>query len=162
MQAMTEPDLLQCLDGALPALRGAERPRYTSPAATLSTASAPSSRWNCWNTNPSRAARRPANEASDIDVTSCPSTSMLPDVGRSSVPITLSSVDLPEPDGPTTATSSPSATCSDTPASACTGGDPRYVFTTSTSSSTATFWSRRRVVGAGHRALSVSDTDVGV
>jgi hypothetical protein len=41
---------------------------------------------------------------------------------RSSVPITCSSVDLPDPDGPTIATSSPRRTVKLTPASATTGG----------------------------------------
>ena len=39
-----------------------------------------------------------------------PSTSTAPSVGASSPPARLSSVDLPEPDGPITATSSPSST----------------------------------------------------
>src|SRR3954465_826214 len=45
-----------------------------------------------------------------------------PLVGCSSVPMTCSSVDLPEPDGPTIATSSPRPTENDTPSSATTGG----------------------------------------
>jgi hypothetical protein len=48
-----------------------------------------------------------------------------PELGRSSVPIRCSSVDLPDPDGPTIATSSPSQTRKLTPPSASTGGsDP--------------------------------------
>ena len=43
-----------------------------------------------------------------------------PLVGRSSAPIMCSIVDLPEPDGPTMATSSPSSIVSDTSRSACT------------------------------------------
>ena len=46
----------------------------------------------------------------------------VPSVGRSSVPIRCSSVDFPEPDGPTIATSSPAATLKLTPCSATTGG----------------------------------------
>ncbi len=45
-----------------------------------------------------------------------------PALGRSSVPITCSSVVLPEPDGPTIATSSPSRTAKLTSRSAYTGG----------------------------------------
>ena len=47
-----------------------------------------------------------------------------PAVGRSRVPIRCSSVDLPDPDGPTIATSSPCATVKLTPRSATTGGSP--------------------------------------
>jgi hypothetical protein len=43
-----------------------------------------------------------------------------PEVGRSSVPITCSMVDLPEPDGPTIATISPAAMPRETPSSAVT------------------------------------------
>ena len=46
------------------------------------------------------------------------------EVGRSSVPMMFSSVDLPEPLGPTMATSSPAAIVSETPAHASTGGSP--------------------------------------
>jgi len=49
----------------------------------------------------------------------------VPELGRSSVPIRLSRVDLPEPDGPTMATNSPSSTLRDTPLQACTGGLPK-------------------------------------
>ena len=47
-----------------------------------------------------------------------------PTVGRSSVPMTFSSVDLPDPDAPTIATSSPRSTVRDTSSRACTGGEP--------------------------------------
>ena len=45
--------------------------------------------------------------------------------------------DLPDPDGPTMAVSSPAVTARLTPASARTGGDPGYTFVTCSSSSTA-------------------------
>jgi hypothetical protein len=45
-----------------------------------------------------------------------------PLLGRSSVPMTCSSVDLPDPEGPTIATSSPRSTVKDTPRNANTGG----------------------------------------
>jgi hypothetical protein len=45
-----------------------------------------------------------------------------PLVGRSSVPITCKSVVLPDPEGPTIATSSPRVTVRLTPRSAATGG----------------------------------------
>ena len=51
-------------------------------------------------------------------------TRTAPVVGWSRVPIRCSSVVLPDPDGPTTATSSPAATAKLTPRSAGTGGEP--------------------------------------
>src|SRR5438067_13366174 len=50
-----------------------------------------------------------------------PSTSMRPDVGASRAPISDSSVVLPEPDGPVSATNSPGSSVSDTLATATTG-----------------------------------------
>src|SRR5438034_10177122 len=56
-----------------------------------------------------------------------PSTSIRPAVGRSIPPMRLSSVAFPHPDGPWTATSSPSATCMSRPRSAITSDFPvRY------------------------------------
>jgi len=46
----------------------------------------------------------------------------VPEVGRSNVPMRWRRVDLPEPDGPTTPTSSPCLTVKLTPARATTGG----------------------------------------
>ena len=50
--------------------------------------------------------------------------------------MTCSSVDLPDPDGPTIATSSPRGTEKDTPSSATTGGCSPYTFVTPSSSRT--------------------------
>src|SRR5881409_3507522 len=56
-----------------------------------------------------------------------PSTSIRPAVGRSIPPMRFSSVVFPHPDGPWTATSSPSATCMSRPRSAITSDFPvRY------------------------------------
>src|SRR5437867_12647738 len=61
-----------------------------------------------------------------------PSTSIRPAVGRSIPPMRLSSVVFPHPDGPWTATSSPSATCMSRPRSAITSDFPlRYTLITS-------------------------------
>ena len=57
--------------------------------------------------------------------TTRPATRTLPAVGRSSVPAMASSVDLPDPDGPTTAVNSPVPTVRVTDLSAATGGDAR-------------------------------------
>src|SRR5206468_10605734 len=56
-----------------------------------------------------------------------PSTSIRPAVGRSIPPMRFKSVVFPHPDGPWTATSSPSATCMSRPRSAITSDFPvRY------------------------------------
>jgi hypothetical protein len=49
-----------------------------------------------------------------------PQTSTSPLVGSSRLPAMVSNVDLPDPDGPITATISPARTDRSTPASACT------------------------------------------
>ncbi|CAM5358795.1 hypothetical protein SCALM49S_00176 [Streptomyces californicus] len=85
-------------------------PVYSRPSATLSTASRPAARWKCWNTKPMWRARSAESRASESADTSYPATRTVPVVGRSRVPMTLSIVDLPEPDGPTTARSSPAWT----------------------------------------------------
>src|ERR1700691_397617 len=56
----------------------------------------------------------------DIACTSLPLMRTAPEVGSSSVPAIVSSEDLPDPDGPMTATISPAATVRDTSRSACT------------------------------------------
>ena len=53
---------------------------------------------------------------------STPPIRTTPLLGRSSVPMTCRSVDLPDPEGPTIATSSPRRTEKDTPRRAGTGG----------------------------------------
>ena len=68
-------------------------------------------------------ARSAASERSESSDAGCPSILIVPADGRSSVPRTWRSVDLPEPDGPTIAMSSPSSIESETPRSAATS-DP--------------------------------------
>ena len=76
----------------------------------------------------------PDSERSSSSVSSRPATFTDPDVGRSSPPMRLRRVDLPEPEGPTTATSSPGRMVRLTPARAATGGGPGYTLVTSDSS----------------------------
>ena len=66
----------------------------------------------------------PDRSRSDRADTSAPAMCIVPAVGRSSVPITFNNVDLPDPDGPTTATNSPDSTRRSIPARAGTGGFP--------------------------------------
>jgi hypothetical protein len=66
---------------------------------------------------------------------SCPSSRTWPQVGRSSSPISERSVDLPEPEGPSMATSSPASTVSETLCRAVTSAAPwAYVLPASTNS----------------------------
>src|SRR6266540_208451 len=58
-------------------------------------------RKNAWKTKPIDVARSPASWRSSRSATSVPATETRPLDGRSRVPITCSSVDFPEPDGPT-------------------------------------------------------------
>ena len=62
-------------------------------------------RLNCWNTMPSLA--RTALISTPLAVMSSPSNRILPPVGRSSRFTQRSIVDLPEPEGPSTTTTSP-------------------------------------------------------
>src|SRR6266576_848845 len=69
---------------------------------------------------PTRLLRWRASASSSSFARSSPSTRTVPPVGRSRPATTLSNVDLPEPDGPITATNSPRRIPSVTPASAAT------------------------------------------
>ena len=65
------------------------------------------SRLKPWNTKPIFLFRTSASWSLDICETSWPSRKYWPEVGRSRQPRMCISVDLPEPDGPVTATNSP-------------------------------------------------------
>ncbi len=71
-----------------------------------------------WNTKPRRSRRKRERSFCLMLVTSWPSTTIWPDVGRSMVEMQLSSVDLPEPDVPMIAMNSPVRTSKLTPSSA--------------------------------------------
>jgi hypothetical protein len=79
---------------------------------TLSSADSQGSSVASWNTRPT-SRRGPAIGS--------PRTAMRPAVIGSSPASIMSSVDLPQPDGPRMETNSPSAMSSDTPATASTG-----------------------------------------
>ena len=64
---------------------------------------------------PTRPRRKRAAASSPMPVMSVPATAMRPAVGRSSPAATIRSEDLPEPEGPVSATVSPGGTVSDTP-----------------------------------------------
>ena len=78
------------------------------------------SRLKNWNTKPTWSRRSCVSLASSMRVMSSPAISTVPLVGLSRPAIVCMSVDLPDPEGPMTATSSPGRTLSETPRSAST------------------------------------------
>ena len=90
------------------------------PAAARRCASADSdgSRLNCWNTKPIRRLRMSARSISSSSPTSSPARRYEPRLSVSRQPRMFISVDLPEPDGPMTATYSPGSIRRSTPRSA--------------------------------------------
>jgi hypothetical protein len=75
--------------------------------ATLSTARKLDRRLGNWKMKPTCRDRKPANPASESVHTSVPSTTTWPWLGFVNAPSMARSVDLPEPERPTIATSSP-------------------------------------------------------
>ena len=120
-----------CRRGRPPAIRPPARakasaaPASSSGRATFSSAVMVGTRWKDWNTMPMRRPRKRASASSSSGPRSVPSTTTRPESGRSSPAIVISSVDLPEPDGPTRPTASPRATVSDIPFRICTRAAPR-------------------------------------
>ena len=83
------------------------------------------SRLKLWKTKPIRRLRSHARSDSESRVTSRPSISCRPLVGRSRKPSRLINVVFPEPEAPISATISRRAIDSDTPRSTGTSIDPR-------------------------------------
>ena len=122
-----QPDRVQRLAGrGRPAAGGGRRGRAGRRRRCRARVS-PSTRWNCWNTKPMRRARTAASRASRSRLTSWPAMRTVPPVGRWRAPTMFINVDLPDPDGPTTTTNSPSSTRRSTPSSARTGGSAGIV-----------------------------------
>src|SRR5687767_906461 len=78
-------------------------------------------RWKDWNRIPISRPRKTARRSSSSSSKAWPSTRTAPAVGRSIPPTTASSVDLPDPDGPTTLTELPAATSRSMPRRILTG-----------------------------------------
>ena len=96
---------------------------------TFSSAVSVGKSWKNWKTMPTLAPRQAASLSSFIWSMRSPAIVTLPAVGRSMPVIMLSIVDLPEPDGPTMATSWPSSMSRSTPLSASNSSLPvLYVF----------------------------------
>ena len=89
------------------ARRRRRAPASSSGTATFSSAVMVGIRWNDWKTMPTWRPRKRASASSSSRPRSSPATTTEPVSGRSSPAMTISSVDLPEPDGPTRPTASP-------------------------------------------------------
>src|SRR6059036_3692373 len=102
-------------------------PANRNGSSTFSSAVSVGTRLKNWKMKPTFARRYLTRSPSAKSTRLEPSTSIRPAVGRSIPPMRLSSVVFPHPDGPWTATSSPSATCMSRPRSAITSDFPvRY------------------------------------
>src|SRR6202011_379585 len=112
-------------------------PSSRSGTSTFSAAVACGSNAMPWTTNPQVLRRRRARPWRVSVCQSGPSTTTRPPSGRSRPPSRNSSVLLPEPLGPTTATTSPRATVSETPSSARTARSPEPWTRVSSTASTA-------------------------
>jgi hypothetical protein len=97
---------------------------FSSFSTALSIALTPGSRSKLWRMKPSSMSRKRDASRSLSEEMSRPPISTVPEVGASSVAIISSSVVLPDPLGPYSATISPGSTRSDTPSTARTGSPP--------------------------------------
>jgi len=95
-----------------------------SGSSTLWSALARGNRLKVWKTNPISLFRIRASSSSSRSETFWPFSQYSPDVGVSRQPIRFMSVDLPDPDGPMTATYSFLRICRLTPCSARTTSPP--------------------------------------
>ena len=120
-EPVAEADALERSRRAARRSARAARPCRAARGDVVDGAAARRRRKNCWKTKPMWRARSAARRRSDSsrDVVAR-RPARRPRVGRSSVPMMWSRVDLPEPDGPTTASNSPSSTIRPTPRRAST------------------------------------------
>ena len=98
-------------------------PPTSAASATFSSADMCSMRWKNWNTSPTWRRRSRASGAAPSSSVRTPARLILPSSASSSPASRCSSVDLPHPDGPMSATNSPRRTVRSTPRNARTGGD---------------------------------------
>ena len=94
--------------------RASSRPSSSSGSATLSCTLRCGSTWKAWNTKPSFSRRSRACAGSGSACTSLAVEQHAAGVDGSSPAMQFSSVDLPTPDSPSSATNSPACTCSET------------------------------------------------
>ena len=127
---MAQSDPLERLDRPLPSLAAGDPAVQQSLRDVLPARSGRRGGRTAGRRTRSTSPGGPTGPRSGSAVTSSPWTMTRPVVGRSSVPMIPSSVDLPEPDGPTIPTSSPSWTSRETSDRATVGGAPGYSFAT--------------------------------
>ena len=106
VHAVAETDIAQF--GLGPG-EGIAAPASSSGKATFSRAVMVGTRWKDWKTMPIWRPRKTASPSSSSAPRSWPATLTSPESGRSSPAIVISSVDLPEPEGPTRPVASPAA-----------------------------------------------------
>ncbi len=97
----------------------------SSGSSTFSRAEKTGIRLKNWNTKPMCAARNSASSSSERSLSLRPPTLTWPSEGRSRPARMFRSVDLPEPEGPISATKRPAGISSETSSSACTSSTPR-------------------------------------
>ena len=91
---------------------------------TFSRAVRVGTRLNCWKMNPTLRARNAVSSRSGIEEMVLPKRSIVPESARKVPHITLSSVVLPQPDGPTIMSNSPKVASRLTPLRARTAISP--------------------------------------
>ena len=96
-------------------------PATMAGSVTFSSTLIPSSRLKNWKTIPMCFLRMRARSFSSLPASDSPDTATSPSVGVSNPATRFSRVDFPQPDGPITATNSPSCMVRSTPRSARTG-----------------------------------------
>jgi hypothetical protein len=96
------------------------QPSPVSLIVALSSAEVCGIRWKDWNTKPTSRRRYSAASRSESSPSTLPSKCTLPLSGRLSAAASSSSVVLPEPLGPYSATNSPGRIVNDTPSTAFT------------------------------------------
>ena len=101
--------------------RGVHSPPKSIGSITFSTTVSVGSSWKNWKITPTVRPRHSAVLPSDRPARSWPATVTVPPVARSMPVIMFISVDLPQPDRPTTAMNSPRSTWRSTPSSARNG-----------------------------------------
>ena len=99
-------------------------PAISAASATFSSADRCSMRWKNWNTSPTWRRRSRASRVLLSSSVRTPASATVPSSARSSPATRCSSVDLPLPDGPISATNSPARTVRSAPRRARTGGAP--------------------------------------
>ena len=108
-----EADRLEHRPGAPAQLGAREGPVARSPSSTFSVAVSAASRLCCWKMKPMRR-RTSSSVPLFAPSSSWPSTRTLPDWAARSAPTSVSSVVLPEPDGPVTMMISPAGIVAET------------------------------------------------